>query len=167
MPVFISHKIQDSLTAKVIQRVLTLNDIESYLDITDPESMKTNNITEVITRNINKSTHLIAVVSDITQQSWWVPFEIGEATIAEKRIATYHIGSVKLPEYLENWPIMRRESELDLFISAYREEHRGGVGNDRLAINRQGIFKESSQGTRGADAFHRNLKQKLAQSRIF
>jgi hypothetical protein len=170
MPVFISHKKQDSHTAQYIQRLLTLNDIESYLDITDPESMKTDNITEVITRNIKKSTHLIAIISDITQQSWWVPFEIGEATIADKRIATYHIGSVKLPEYLENWPAMRRQSELDLFISAYREERK--VGNERVGIegfatNRQGIFESASQGTRGADAFHRNLKQKLAQSRIF
>ncbi|MFM4940683.1 TIR domain-containing protein [Aeromonas enteropelogenes] len=165
MPVFISHKKQDSLTAQYIQRVLTLNDIESYLDITDPESMRTDNITEVITRNIKKSTHLIAVISDITQQSWWVPFEIGEATIAEKRIATYRIGNVKLPEYLENWPAMRRESELDLFINAYREERK--VGNERFATNRQGIFESVNQGSSGADAFHRNLKQKLAQSRIF
>jgi hypothetical protein len=170
VPVFISHKKQDSHTAQYIQQQLTLNDIESYLDITDPESMKADNITEVITRNIKKSTHLIAVISDITQQSWWVPFEIGEATIAEKRIATYHIGSVKLPEYLENWPAMRQISELDLFINAYREERKVGherVGAEGYATNRHGIFGSTSQGAIGADAFHRNLKKKLAQSRTF
>lgn len=167
MPVFISHKKQDSLTAQNIQKILKQNDIESYLDITDPESMGTDNITQVITKNIKKSTHLIAVVSDITQQSWWVPFEIGEATIAEKRIATYHIGNVKLPEYLDNWPEMRRESELYLFINAYREEQK--VGNEiyGFATNRKGIFESAGQTSGRAESFHQNLKKKLSESRIF
>jgi hypothetical protein len=38
--------------------------IRTYLDVLDPESQTTDDITGVITRNISECTHLLAVVSE-------------------------------------------------------------------------------------------------------
>ncbi|WP_337120035.1 toll/interleukin-1 receptor domain-containing protein, partial [Staphylococcus aureus] len=85
MSVFISYKHLDRNLALQIDERLKINGIKTYLDVLDAESQSTESITTVITKNIAMCTHLIAVVSKETATSWWVPFEIGEATISAKR----------------------------------------------------------------------------------
>ncbi|MGI2897368.1 toll/interleukin-1 receptor domain-containing protein, partial [Vibrio alginolyticus] len=75
MTVFISYRHSDRNVAFGINEYLQRSGIPTYMDVLDPESQSTENITEVITKNIAKSTHLIAVISQETAQSWWVPFE--------------------------------------------------------------------------------------------
>lgn len=89
MPVFISYRHLDREKAVEIANKLRANDINYYLDVIDEESKSTDDITSVITKNIKKSTHLLAVISPNTNGSWWVPFEIGEATISNRRICSY------------------------------------------------------------------------------
>ena len=64
-------------------------------------------------------THIIAVVSRETALSWWVPFEIGEATALERRISTYQTGYAQLPEYLAKWPIMTTDFHLQYYHSSF------------------------------------------------
>lgn len=131
--------------------------IKTYLDVLDPESQTTDDITGVITRNISECTHLLAVVSEKTALSWWVPFEIGEATISNRRICSFKTGPAELPLYLDKWPKLSTASDLDFFIDAYREE----VSNKR-SMSLESI-SESVKGTykRNADIFHEQLKNRI------
>ena len=109
----------------------------------------------MITKRIMQCTHLLAIASQTTVQSWWVPFEIGEATIVDRRIATFKIGQTDLPDYLRKWPIMSREPHLDLFIKAYKAEQVGS------SIRRLREALGAGTGELTADRFHTELKQSI------
>ncbi len=124
----------------------------------DPESQTTDDITGVITRNITECTHLLAVVSERTAHSWWVPFEIGEATISNRRICSFKTGPAELPLYLDKWPKLSTDKDLEFFfIDAYREE----VATKRSMT--LGSINESLYRTyRGnAELFHDQLKNRI------
>lgn len=161
MTVFISYRHTDFSTAWEVNKKLNGAGIKTYLDKLDAESQTTEDITSVITRNILQSTHLIAVVSAQTAASWWVPFEIGEATVTQRRITSFQIGFSKLPEYLDKWPKMMTMKHVDLFIEEYQSEHRT-ISASRYSIN------ESSENAfvrniKNADDFHRALKNKISR----
>ncbi|MDT3311020.1 MULTISPECIES: toll/interleukin-1 receptor domain-containing protein [Pseudomonas] len=157
MPVFISYRHMDRAHAIAINSRLIQANIKTYLDVLDPESQTTDDITGVITRNITECTHLLAVVSEKTALSWWVPFEIGEATISNRRICSFKTGPTELPLYLDKWPKLSTASDLDFFIDAYREE----VSNKR-SMSLESI-SESVKGTykRNAEIFHEQLKNRI------
>lgn len=157
MPVFISYRHTDRAHAMAINTRLTQANIKTYLDVLDPESQTTEDITTVITRNITECTHLMAVVSEQTAHSWWVPFEIGEATISNRRICSYKIGPSALPLYLDKWPKLSGENDINFFIDAYREEL---VSKRSMGLE---SFSESVRGThrRDAELFHDQLKNRI------
>ncbi|VVO61269.1 hypothetical protein PS732_00827 [Pseudomonas fluorescens] len=157
MPVFISYRHMDRAYAMAINSRLIRANIKTYLDVLDLESQTTDDITGVITRNITECTHLLAVVSEKTALSWWVPFEIGEATISNRRICSFRTGPAELPLYLDKWPKLSTESDLDFFIDAYREE----VSNKRWMSLES--MSESVKGSykRNADMFHEQLKNRI------
>jgi hypothetical protein len=168
MPVFISYRHSDRQKAIEIATKLRLNSITYYLDVIDEESKTTDDITEVITKNIKKCTHLLAIISPNTNGSWWVPFEIGEATIADRRICSYAykestlmyrslLNNYKsfLPEYLQKWPLLLSDSDLDIFIQEYRRDNERAMFDDA----RNTTFGSLTRS--GADAFHRKLKNIL------
>ncbi|MFJ2466800.1 toll/interleukin-1 receptor domain-containing protein [Pseudomonas sp. NPDC087615] len=157
MPVFISYRHMDRAHAIAINTRLMQANIKTYLDVLDPESQTTEDITGVITRNITECTHLLAVVSEKTALSWWVPFEIGEATISNRRICSYKTGPTELPLYLDKWPKLSTASDLNFFIDAYREE----VSTKRSIV--LDSSNESFSGTykRNAEIFHEQLKNRI------
>ena len=86
-----------------------------------------------------------------------MPFEIGEATISNRRICSFRTGPAKLPEYLDKWPKLSTASDLNFFIDAYREE----VSSKRsMTLDSS---NESFSGTykRNADLFHEQLKNRI------
>lgn len=158
MPVFISYRHMDRPQAMAINAQLMQANIKTYLDVLDPESQTTDDITGVITRNITECTHLLAVVSEKTALSWWVPFEIGEATISNRRICSFRTGPAKLPEYLDKWPKLSTASDLNFFIDAYREEvsSKRSMTLDSSNESFSGTYKK-----RNADLFHEQLKNRI------
>ncbi|MGQ6011822.1 toll/interleukin-1 receptor domain-containing protein [Serratia sp. IR-2025] len=158
MSVFISYRHTDRLKANEINNKLRNAGIETYLDVLDGESQTTNDITNVITENIKRSSHLLAIVSQSTVLSWWVPFEIGEATITNRRICTYHHGVDRLPEYLDKWPKLSQMDDLTLFISEYKKDTtRSRAGLESFDINKS----QFTQDKIGADSFHKALKGRI------
>lgn len=157
MPVFISYRHIDRLHAVAINNRLKQANIKTYLDVLDPESQTTDDITGVITRNITECTHLLAVVSERTALSWWVPFEIGEATISNRRICSFKTGPAELPLYLDKWPKLSTDRDLDFFIDAYREEvtNKRSVMLDSMSESMKGTYK------RNAEQFHDQLKGRI------
>lgn len=159
MPVFISYRHTDRAQAMVINVRLIQANIKTYLDVLDVESQTTDDITSVITRRITESTHLIAVVSGQTAQSWWVPFEIGEATISNRRICSYKSNISELPEYLDKWPQMTKLTDLELFIQSYKSEftEKRSMGLESF----EGSESMRKTNKNNADLFHAQLKAKI------
>jgi len=163
MPVFISYKHTDREVALAVNEHLYRNGIKTYIDVLDVESQTTNQITSVITKNLLECSHLIAVVSEQTSSSWWVPFEIGEATISQRRICTFNTGRARLPEYLLEWPIMTNQNHLNFFIAQYKNE-RVSVSDLKLK-SRESPHRQFYTATAGItpDKFHRALKQSITR----
>lgn len=159
MTVFISYRHTDRAQAMTINEKLTKEGISTYLDVLDVESQSTDDITSVITRRISESTHLIAVVSSQTAQSWWVPFEIGEATITNRRICSYRTTVSLLPEYLSKWPMMTKPAEIELFIRSYKNEISGKRGMSLESLNGSESMRNLNK--INADSFHTDLKEKI------
>lgn len=159
MPVFISYRHSDRPHAIAINNRLKLANIKTYLDVLDPESQTTDDITGVITRNITECTHLLAVVSERTAHSWWVPFEIGEATISNRRICSFKTGPAELPLYLDKWPKLTSDKDIEFFIDAYRNE----VTLKRSMSLESVTGSESTRSVNrtNADRFHSDLKSRI------
>ncbi|ENZ1200869.1 toll/interleukin-1 receptor domain-containing protein [Acinetobacter baumannii] len=172
MPVFISYRQKDRQVAFAISEKFRANNIKYYLDVVDEESLTTDDITSVITKNIQRCTHLIAVISANTKGSWWVPFEIGEATIISRRICSYayktegapllrstiDIYKSFLPEYLHKWPILVNERDIDAFIRQYKSDKEESITLESLGSISSRLESLSAY---GADQFHKNLKASL------
>ncbi|WGL26774.1 toll/interleukin-1 receptor domain-containing protein [Pectobacterium brasiliense] len=159
MTVFISYRHTDFSIAKAINKKLNEAGIKTYLDKLDLESQTTEDITSVITNKISQSSHLIAIVSERTALSWWVPFEIGEATITGRRIASYQADNSKLPEYLDKWPKMKTENHLNSFIQEYKDELSFLFENEYLGG--EDFMKSFSGNVKNANDFHQKLKNKI------
>lgn len=153
MPVFLSHKREDKDRTIEIAAYLKGKDVICYVDAFDPLLQTTDDITATLMDRVRRCTHLMAVVSDYTQKSWWVPFEIGVASDADKRISSYQLTTVKLPDFLSKWPVLDSQSDLDRFVELYRKDNLVPLTESRTA------YKSISS----ADQFHRELKASLGQ----
>lgn len=159
MPVFISYQTADRYTAGQIRDSLGNWGISTYLDVMDPALKSDEDVTQVILRRLEECTHLMAVVSENTINSWWVPFEIGVATKDQRRIASYRRDLVTLPDFLKIWPVLDYPRHLRDFARRYFEDNVHTARNDREFLS-ESLFKT----IRTADSFHRNLKSDLGQS---
>lgn len=159
MPVFISYRHMDRAYAISINTRLIQANIKTYLDVLDAESQTTDDITGVITRNISECTHLLAVVSEKTALSWWVPFEIGEATITNRRICSFKTGPTELPLYLDKWPKLTSDRDIDFFIDAYRNE--ATLKRSMTLDSVTGSESVRSVNKSNADRFHSDLKSRI------
>ena len=153
MPVFISHKKADRSDAINIAAYLKSRGVICYVDEFDPSLQNTDDITKAIMDRVKACSHLMAVVSENTNDSWWVPFEIGVASEVDKRICSYKLRSVMLPEYLEKWPVLRTNTHLDKFIQHYK--------NDNTVQLNEGRSYAATINT--AASFHRSLKSSIYQ----
>jgi hypothetical protein len=159
MPVFISHRTADDAKAQALAgRLLTRHNIRCYLDHFDPDARSTREITSLIVGRINLCTHLMALVTNATVGSWWVPFEIGVARQGDRRITSFDNSTVKLPEFLTDWPVMTTDTDLDLFAEAY---HR-----DRAAKPIMEKYASAYRSIGTADEFHSNLKSAIRIGRF-
>jgi hypothetical protein len=123
MKIFISHQQADSQQALVISRRLkSRHDIDSYLDVIDPAVGTTgDDLADHVRKELANCSQLLAVVSEATRTSWWVPWEIGIACEKDFPLATFADATTSLPEYLKKWPYLRTESDVDLYAEASKK----------------------------------------------
>jgi len=157
MPVFISHRKIDSVRAKMISMSFWLEGVKHYLDELDEEIKITDDITSLIMQRVDECSHMMVVVSKNTQGSWWVPFEIGVASKAERRITTYSSGGhTALPDFLSKWPILRNNDDLKEFIKLYKRDTAVPIIEGRP-------FSKAEYTIYNSDVFHRELKRLIGQ----
>ena len=158
MPVFISHTTaDDALSRQVYDRLTNRHGIKCYIDDLDKQG-STTNVTALVVRRLKDCTNLLALVTQNTDASWWVPFEVGVAREAPRIISSFsNLDQYALPEYLKEWPVLRGEGAIDTFAQFYKSQapivKRGLVEN----------FSAASEGIAGVETFHRQLKAALGQ----
>lgn len=153
MPVFISHKREDTNQALKIAEFLRVRRVICYVDVLDPMLPQSNDLTEYLLNRVKSCTHLMAVVSEATVLSWWVPFEVGVGSGIDKRISSYRTRVNTLPEFLSKWPILSTDAHLEQFVASYK--------NDRSISLEEGYKVNAA--IQSADQFHRTLKHALGQ----
>lgn len=114
--VFISHKKEDENAAKYIgDYIMEHADVDIYLDLYDAElkeAVSVDNdkkIVESIKRGVSTSTHVLCIISDKTHLSWWVPYEIGVASVSDtkKHIASLKLNNISdLPSFLKTEEVL-------------------------------------------------------------
>lgn len=116
--IFISHKQEDSIPAKYVCDTLNKLGVKAYLDLLEGDLLlKGEALTNHIKKRLNSCTDLLVIMSDNTEKSWWVPFEIGMASQNDFPIVSYLIKDVKLPDYLSYWPTLRKTSDLIKYVN--------------------------------------------------
>jgi hypothetical protein len=164
MRVFISHQQADSLRAKQIAHYLqTVHGITSYLDVVDPKigTQQGPELAEHVRKEMDACDSLLAVVSAETAKSQWVPWEIGIATEKDFPLATYADTPLPLPEFLQKWPYIKSQGDLDKYARAVIKM----AGQSRSAVITKGISTESlneSMRTTTKD-FYRGLRADLGR----
>lgn len=156
--VFISHQQADtSLAARLSERLLYRHSIASYLDVADREiASHGEDLAEHVKTQLGKCTQLLAVVSEQTKTSWWVPWEIGIATEKTYPLATYAGANAILPDYLRKWPYLRSESDLDYYADALK------AATEVFWIEKRS-YTDLAARARSTAAFYRILRSNLRQ----
>ncbi|WP_235299666.1 toll/interleukin-1 receptor domain-containing protein [Portibacter marinus] len=107
--VFISHRQADEQIARRVATMLRIAGIYYWLDVLDPQLQNTN-ITSIQTANIIEiallnCTHVVAIMTDNSFGSTWIPYEYGR--VKDKRLIIKNAIAYKynltrpLPEYME------------------------------------------------------------------
>lgn len=157
--VFISHKNTDSaLAARVAQRV-RLNGLDTYLDVIDDALVKDGpDLADLLLERMSKCDQLIAVVSESTKTSWWVPWEIGVGSEKGFRMASYSERSISLPSYLEKWPDLHSDLDIDLYCKLSERADAEIRSRTRTILN-----ENARMNIRKSEAldFHKTLRAEL------
>ena len=116
---FISHKGEDITIAERLGDEIYQCGLAPYLDRWDPQVDGDSPALEEYLRDVIRETpSILAVVTENTPTSWWVPFEIGVARETDSVVATFlwvdprNGRRIRLPSYLQTWPILASTEEL-------------------------------------------------------
>ena len=113
--VFVSHKSDDEEKAVEVAHCIRSCGLTPWLDVVDLEDeIDDEKMVDRIQDAISQSFSLMAVVTNITNESWWVPFEVGIAHDMCKQLASYceNPEDVGLPSFLMRWPLVRNHDAL-------------------------------------------------------
>ncbi len=99
--VFVSHKHQDVELASTLGQILIRHGLDIWLDVDDPQVQALAAggddlaLAEEIERGLIHCSHLLAVITPLTVESWWVPFEIGQARARGVALALLHANGLR------------------------------------------------------------------------
>ena len=151
--VFVSHKKDDKRLAMQVYNCIMTYGLEPWIDLKDPTITGDGpDLDSHIQDVISNSFSLMAVVSDITQQSWWVPFEIGVAFDQKCILATYveeQSDESKLPSFLAKHPrIKRHEPDLHDWCKDIKQtKERLGIAQPLMESREGRVIRASVRST--------------------
>ena len=125
--VFVSHKSDDEEKAVEVARCIHSCGLTPWLDVIDLEDEADDEeMVDRIQDAISRSFSLMAVITDITNESWWVPFEIGIAYDMRKQLASYceDPEDVDPPSFLMRWPLVQNHSDLHYWCTMIKDSDR-------------------------------------------
>lgn len=150
--VFISHKDMDTLAAiELGNHIMEDLGLNIYLDIYDNTLQAADKegdlegIVESIQKGISFASHLLCVISDKSQDSWWIPYEIGFAQAYGLKTASI---IVKETEYLPTY-LRVKDSPVFLDIKTFDEYMAGFMGYGGLFSYRADSSREYEYFSKG------------------
>lgn len=123
--VFISHKSEDKPMARSVAAALLDMGADIYFDENDRVLQTANAlgkdqaVVACIEDGLNRSTHLLGLITKRTFDSWWVPYEIGGAN-GRKRLCGHLVASDvdRLPSYVKVAPLLLDVDDLTKWIAS-------------------------------------------------
>jgi hypothetical protein len=133
MKIFLSHqKADERFSIETARRLSNEHGIDCYLDVIDPYmNGRVEDLADHIRTSMSDCTQLLAIVSNATMASQWVPWEIGVATEKDFPLATYSADGRTPPEFLAKWPYLRSVADLDRYAVASKAAT-SGIGMEML-----------------------------------
>lgn len=143
--VFVSHRQADVSQAERIAYLACQEGFEYWLDVLDPNlaavtgavsgsqasQRSSQAVAAIIEMALLNSTHVVAVITQNTKGSMWVPYEYGRVKDPKALVALQaacwvdSTAAHSLPEYLHLGPIHRSESDIRIWLKG--ERHRSGM----------------------------------------
>ena len=118
--VFLSYRHSDRDTAWELAHDLDRRGRRVFIDVHDNTlAPGQGDLDNALMTAIDNARTMIIVVSDETQGSWWVPWEIGVSTPSGKPRAMYKLQTTRpLPDYLEKLQRLRNSTEVNSWVTA-------------------------------------------------
>ena len=118
--VFLSYGHADNATAWGLARELDRQGRRVFIDVHDNTLVPgQEDLVDALMTAIDNARTMIIVVSDDTQGSWWVPWEIGVSTPSGKPKAMYKpTASRPLPAYLQKLKRLRNSTQANSWVTA-------------------------------------------------
>ena len=159
--VFISHKNTDVAVAERVERRVSDNGLETYLDTIDDALCSDGpDLADQLLARMGQCQQLIAVVSSETKDSWWVPWEIGVGSEKRFRMASYSETFVPLPSYLKKWPALHTDKHIDLYCEHSKQTEKSL--NYKMAVASTEDLKMHARKSEFLE-FHKRLKSAIGQ----
>lgn len=136
--IFISHQQKDKTAAKLIANYLLYCGIDVYFDEYDRGINRSNpqSVVDAIKAGLQKSTHLMCLLSENSMSSKWIPWEVGYGY--EHNVFCVKLKEVAfslLPEYLQVVPVYDGYEALDEAIRNMRLKSNINEGQLRTFSN--------------------------------
>ena len=141
--VFVSHKSDDIGQALKLARVIQSEGLSSWVDVLDP------NVTgdypmldDYIERVLSRTFSLLALVTDVTHKSWWVPFEIGLAFELRRYLSSFANRNVQLPSFLERHPRLAADQDLRRWCARLKQLKKNSRPEHVLLLEGHAVMAE-------------------------
>lgn len=143
--VFISHSSKDKPMARAVAASLLDMGVNIYFDERDLLLQAASGIgndaaiAKCIEDGLDRSTHLLGLITSNTFQSWWVPYEIGGAT-GRSRTCGHLVSSDvnRLPSYVKVAPLLLDIDDLAAWVakatSRAKEMIKGAMANTTKSL---------------------------------
>jgi hypothetical protein len=142
--VFISHKKEDADFARHLSDYVMERGINVYFDENDPiltkENKSPDEVVSAIKNGLEKSTHMIIVLSKKTLESNWVPWEVGFASAKEKEYRLLRLNDVfgEIPEFYKIAKILNDYDDLDKYLASMKKtQTHNRISNDDVVRMKQ------------------------------
>lgn len=142
--VFISHKKEDADFARNLSDYVMERGINVYFDENDPilakEHKSPDEVVNAIKKGLEKSTHMIIVLSKKTLESNWVPWEVGFASAKDKEYRLLRLNDVlgEVPEFYKVAKILNDYDDLNKYLASMKKTQTNNqASNDEVIRMRQ------------------------------
>ena len=141
--VFVSHKSDDGQQAVDVARVIQREGLSSWVDVLDPNVQGDYPmLDDYIERVLARSFSLLALVTDVTHTSWWVPFEIGLAFELRRYLSSFAKRNVQLPSFLEKHPRLGADHDLRRWCARLKQLKRNRRPEQVLLLEGHAVMAE-------------------------
>ncbi|WP_019279261.1 MULTISPECIES: toll/interleukin-1 receptor domain-containing protein [Clostridium] len=142
--IFLSHKSEDKDKVEKIANYIMKKGVDVYFDKYDnalQEADRNNDdigVTRCIQKGISSCTHMMCILSWATQDSWWVPYELGFGEKSGKDICSLklkEIPSSKIPSYIRIKEFLKNKNDFERYINSLTRQW--GINNTNTILEQK------------------------------